>query len=145
MALKTYDLSKVIVTVAGIPLQGGADGDKIAVERTADTWTMTVGADGETTRSKQNNASGTITITLQYGADANSILRELFKLDDSTGFGTFPIAVRDTLGVSICSSRDAFISKPPGLTYGRDVGSVEWVIMCGHLTIEPGLQIPTAL
>ena len=145
MALKTYDLSKVIVTVNGLPIVGGADGDKIAIERATDDWTLTVGADGETTRSKQNNASGTITLTLQYGADANSVLSALQKLDDSTGFGTFAIVVNDTLGLSLCSSTDAFIMRPPALTYGRDVGQVEWSIMCGHLSISPGLQIPTAL
>lgn len=145
MALKTYDLSKVILTVAGLPIEGGADGDKISIERGTDSWTLTVGADGEKTRSKQNNDSGTITITLQYGADGNVILEGLRSLDDSTGFGTFPIVVNDTLGTSLCSSTDAFIMRPPTITYGRDVSTVEWQVMCGTLNIKAGVLISTSL
>lgn len=58
--MKTYDPSQVVATVGGRPLAGFAPGTFIEAERAEDAYSMTVGIDGEGTRSKSNNKSGTV-------------------------------------------------------------------------------------
>jgi hypothetical protein len=49
--MKTYDPSQVVATVGGRSLAGFAPGTFIEAERTEDAYSMTVGIDGEGTRS----------------------------------------------------------------------------------------------
>ena len=72
------------------------------------------------------------------GAAANAILAQLAKSDREQGRSVLPISVTDTRGASLCSAESAWIVKRPELTYGRDAGSVEWVLDCAQLSIEPG-------
>ncbi len=138
MAVRTYNLADVILTLGGIPIEGGSDGDKIAIAPTGDDWTMQVGTDGEVVRSFQNNLSGRVTVTLIYGAPSNAFLSDTAKGDRETGTGVLTLSVADTRGNSLMSAESAWIMKRPEVTYGRDAGSVEWALDCAQITIEPG-------
>lgn len=137
MSVINHDASAVIVTAGGTPLGGWADGDFITIEK-PERWTKQEGSDGEVARSKQNKPGGTITITLMSGTESNSVMEALQALDELTGAGVFPISVTDMNGSLVAFSADAWISKPPTGTRGRDNGSVEWAIDCGHLQLVQG-------
>lgn len=123
-----YDFRQVAVLVGGVPIEGFADGDSISVERTSDGYTMSVGLDGEGVRSKQNNDSATITLTLMAGAPANAILQGLYEVDELSGVGTFPLAITDLRGSFLCATDAAWVKKVPTRTFGRNNGTIEWVL-----------------
>lgn len=135
-----YDFRQVVVTVAGVPIEGFADGDSIAIERASDDYTMQVGSDGEGARSKQNNKSGSITLTLMRGADSNLYLQGLYLADEVSGAGAVPVVIADLRGSMVAGTTAGWIKKLPGGTFGRDNGTVEWVFDTTSLEIGHGLS-----
>lgn len=133
MALNTYNPKEVAIIVGGNIIDGFADGTFINVERDEDSYTLQVGSDGEATRSKNNNLSGTVTLTLRQGSPSNAILSALAQQDELNGSGIVPLLVKDNSGSSIHSAETAWIQKPSAAEYGRESGSREWVIRTDRL------------
>lgn len=63
--MKDYDAKQVVFTLGTHIVQGFAPDTKITVQRLNPMFTLTVGVDGETTRSKSNDKSTRITVRFQ--------------------------------------------------------------------------------
>lgn len=136
--LRTYDPKEVAVIINGQTLSGFADGTFVTVERDEDSWSLSIGTDGEGARAKSNNKSGTITVTLQQTSDSNKILSDLALADELTSTGTFPVLIKDASGYSIHSAEIAWIQKPATAEYAREAGNREWVIRTHELYTYSG-------
>jgi len=128
MAVRSYNPSEVSVIVAGRIIGGFADGTFVGVERNNDSWALSVGADGEGTRSKSTDRSGRFTITLNQSSESNEFLTELEAADDISGTGTFPVLVKDGSGTSIHEGETCWIVKPASAPYGKESDNREWII-----------------
>lgn len=130
-----YRLPDMVLTVNGIRIEGFGVTDAIMIARDEDSFTKTVGADGEVTKSSTNNDSGTITITLMQNAFANGALELALLLDELTGDITFPVVVADPLrtGWEIVGT-ECWIKKPPDIPFNKAVGELTWVLDVAHLT-----------
>ena len=133
MATKTYDPKQVSVIIGSQPMRGFAEGDFVSVERNEDSWTLLVGADGESTRSKNANRSGKVTITLLASSSSNDYLTQLALADDASGRGVFSIMIKDNFGTSIYTAATAWIVKQPARSFAKEAGSQEWVIETDEL------------
>lgn len=127
MAVKTYDPGQVTVTFAGRTLSGFADGTKVTVEMDEVMWTTQIGVDGEGTRTKSNNRSGTITVNLMQSSDDNKFLYTIAESDRMASEGALPLLVKDGSGDSIHMCETAWIEKIPAAEYGIEAGPREWV------------------
>lgn len=136
--VQTFDPKKTLVTVAGLPISGYADGEAITVEREGDAFTKTTGADGYTARVKSNNRSGSITLTLLQTSHSNTILSALALADEKTNAGVVPVSVKDLSGTSASYSGTAWIKKVPKQSYGKDISNREWVLDCADLEVMTG-------
>lgn len=133
MAVRTYNPKEVSVIVSGYIIGGFADGTFVNVERNNDSWTLSVGADGEGTRSKSSDRSGRITITLNQSSASNDVLSALELTDDATGTGTFAFLVKDNFGTSLFAADTAWIVKPAAAPYGKESDNREWIIETDNL------------
>lgn len=134
--LKTYSGDEVVLVVGNIPVSSGfADGTFVSVEFDEDAFTLTVGTDGEATRSKSNNRSATITITLMQTSDVNDLLSAQYLLDINSpgGAGLVPFLLKDTSGRSLFLAEQCWIQKAPAIEYGRESGTVEWTLRTSSL------------
>lgn len=138
MALKTYDAKKVICIINGVILSGFSDGDMVSVERNEDTFSLQVGTDGESTRSKSNNKSGRFTFSLMQTSASNAALTTIAKLDELGNAGAVAVMVKDTSGSSVYSASQAWLVKPPTAELGREAGAREWVFETGELEWAEG-------
>ena len=136
--LHTYDPKQVSVVVGGATLSGYADDTFVEVARDEDMWALNIGADGEGARSKSNNRSGTVTITLQQTSEGNRILSDLAVADELTNSGVFPCLVKDSSGASIHVAEQAWVQKMPDSAYARESGTREWVIRTDSLSTFVG-------
>jgi hypothetical protein len=127
MALKTYDFRKVAVLVSGVPITGFADGDAISVEF-PESWTKQIGAGGAHTRSRNNDQSAQMTLTLQQTSLSNAFLSGLAAADELTGAPILGVLIKDLRGNDLLAAAQAYCSQRPGLTFGKDSGTREWVI-----------------
>jgi len=138
VALKTYDAKAVCVIVGGQIMSGFSDGDMVSIERNEDTFTLQVGTDGESTRSKTNNKSGRFTISLMQTSAANALLTAIAKLDEVGNAGAVPVLVKDNSGSSVYAASQAWLVKPPVGEFGREAAAREWVFECGDLEWSEG-------
>jgi len=142
VAVRTYDPKAVSISANGIPIGGFADGTFVEIERSEDMFTKVVGADGETSRSKTNDRSGMITITLAQTSLSNDILSGLAYLDEVSNTGVFPVLVKDNEGNAIFFSEQAWIKKVAPASFSKGIENREWVIECADLDPFPGGTSP---
>ena len=133
--LRTYDASEVLIIIAGVTVEGFADGDFIVIEDDEDAYSMQVGTDGEAARSKSNNRGATITINTLQTSAANTLLSVLHNLDrnSSGGVGIGPFLCKDNSGNALHTAEKSWIQKRPTATYGREAQAREWVCRTNNL------------
>ncbi len=138
--LRVYDASEVSVVIGTIVAEGFDDGDFCVVEQDEDSYTLVVGTDGEAARSKTNNRSATITLTLLQTSAANTALGLLHVSDivSTGGIGIVPLVIRDSNGKAKYIAEKCWIQKPPTRTFGREAQGREWVLRTSSLVAVDG-------
>lgn len=134
----TYDPKQVALIVGGVPIGGYADGTFISAERTADTFTKVSGGDGVVSRSKTNDKSGTIAISLQKTSPSNDVLAGFALLDETSNSGIVPIVVQDFSGRTTIVSAFGWVKKLPKAEFSKEVTNTEWMLDCADLDIKHG-------
>lgn len=142
MALTTYDPKQVTVIIAGQIISGFAEDTFVEVVRNEDMFTLQVGADGDATRSRSNNKSGRLTVTLRQGSPSNEVLSALAAADEVAGGGVTSFAVRDNSGTSVHGALTAWIVKAADSTYARESGDRVWVLETDNLSTFIGKNNP---
>ena len=134
--VKTYDCKKIIINYGGAPLTGFNDGDFIAIKPSSDRWTKKVGADGEIARSRSNDESSEVTLTLTQTSPANSVLTAFMEADRLSGKSILPLTVVDTISGTTFFWPQAWIKKVPEVTRGKELKQQEWVFDTGQVVSE---------
>ena len=135
MTLRVYDPDQVIISVAGIPISGWADGEFCRVERESDAFSDVVGTDGEVTRSKTNDNRATVTIRLMQSSPINALLSALHNSDKNSpgGVGVGPFELFDASGGTTLVAEKCWIAKEPDSSWDRTATEREWMIRCARL------------
>jgi hypothetical protein len=137
MANRTYDVKDVTVVIDGVQVKGFMPDSKVTVSRANDNYSHMTDADGEdTTRSRNNDKSGTIVINLKQNSPSNILLNEKLQLDDSDNSGSFDIFVKVGSSGDEHSANDAYILKPADASYNNEVQGREWTIFCPKLKMK---------
>lgn len=144
MSVKTYDPSKIVMTLGTILVSGYADGEFVKAARDADTFTKFVGTDGEVSRTRNRNKTGTVTFTLAQTSLTNDALAALAETDELTGAGVVPVLIKDLNGTTLFAAGSAWIRKPPEVAYGKEIGHREWVIDTGPVEVFVGGSLASA-
>jgi hypothetical protein len=134
--MKTFDAKKVIIIYGGVPLTGFADGTFISVTGAADTFTKKVGADGEVARSRNNDDTSEVTLTLQQTSKSNSYLSLMRAADKASNAGALPLLINDLLGNTLFFWDAAWIKKAPDWERGKELGDQAWVFDTGQPVSE---------
>lgn len=144
MTVKQYDPSKVRVIFAGRALSGFADGTFITASRRNPTWTLMSGADGETARSKSNDRTGTVVLTLLQSSSSNDVLSAKALLDELSGTGVGPILIQDLFGTTLVQGETAFIEKPADIVLAKEIEAREWTLLVSEMNIFVGGSLVVA-
>ncbi len=128
MALKQFDPTKCITTVATIPVSGWADGDMITVSYTTNRISTHVGTGGESRQIKSKDLSGTITIRIADYSPLNQVFDNIVKVGLAV-----PISVVDKTTVAPPLKGDTFftaaadVQKVPDMVKGNEAKMNEWI------------------
>lgn len=132
MSLRTFDPKEVSVILGEYIIRGFSD-DMISVVRDNPAWEMVIGSDGESTRVKSNDRSGTITITLQQSSPSNDDLSTLALADELSNTGLRPFYMKDSLGTSIYTATTCFVEQIPEAAYGKTASDRVWILKTDNL------------
>ncbi len=138
MTVKNWDPARIRITFAGAPISGFADGAFVTARRRNPTWTMVSGADGETARSKSNDKTGEVVITLLQSSQSNDILSAQALLDELTGNGVSPLLIQDLNGTTLLQEETAFVQQPADVTLAKEIEAREWTLLCSRLNMTVG-------
>lgn len=138
MALTRYNPGEVSVSVGGFDISGFADGTFVTVARENPAFNLTVGADGDATRAKSNDNSGSITITLLSGSPSNDVLSQLAQADETSGAGLVVVMVKDNSGSTLALAETGWIERLPDTVFDREVTEREWVLRTDNLQLFVG-------
>lgn len=138
MATRTYDPAQVFATFAGIPINGFAEGTFISASRDEDTFTKHTGAGGDVARTRNRNKGGKVSFTLMASSPTNDLLSAQAAADELAGTGAGALLVKDGNGSTVLAAPNAWISKPPAVEFGKELGDREWTIDCDELDMVIG-------
>lgn len=128
-AVREYDAAAVFITVGGASISGFAEESKVLIARNVDAFTLKVGTDGEGARSKSNNRSGRMTITLMGTSPSNAVLSALALADELTpGGAVVPWGCKDLNGGSIHTAQAGWVVKKSDAEYNAEVGERVWIL-----------------
>ncbi|WP_079908272.1 phage protein [Paenibacillus sp. 32352] len=130
METKTYDAKDVSVIVDGVYLTGFGE-DMVEVAKAENNYEVKVGAQGDTTRSKINNKTGTIKVTLLQSSP------QVPYLDILANSGKLvPITVIYAgEPKEISSATEAFVQKPADRKYKSSGEDREYEFQCLDLSM----------
>lgn len=134
--VKTYDAKYVIVIFNGVPITGFADGTFISVAPSSDLYTKVVGADGNVSRSRSNDDTAEVTITLAQTSLSNDFLTTQMLLDKTLNAGKGSLQIKDLLGTSLHFFLSAWVKSKPNTEYAKDLTDRVWVFDTGQADIE---------
>lgn len=138
MAVRTFDPKEVVLVIGGVPIAGYADGTFISVERSSDTFEKISGADGIISRSKLNDFSGELTITLAQTSPSNDILTGFAQADEKSNSGVVPVLLKDIGGTTVIFAAKGWIRKPPVVEFGKSISNREWMLDLADLEFSVG-------
>jgi hypothetical protein len=136
---KDYDPKKLTINIGVAHIaQGFADGTFVTVSRNNQSWTVVNGASGEAARSKSNDRSGTIELTLLQTSITNTVLTQHQSNDELLNSGKFPFSLIDANGTTVLIAAEAWVQQPPSVEYGKELGDRVWTLESGDIDMVVG-------
>jgi hypothetical protein len=129
-----------VVVVFGPLIISGASDTIVSVQYNTSAFSLKVGAYGDSVRSRTNDHSATITVTLLQGSGSNNELSAIHFADRHMpgGTGIFPLMVKDNSGATLHSAATAWIRDPPASTFGTEAQDREWTFETNCLVSHIG-------
>lgn len=141
MGFQAYDPANVKLVVGTTLVEGFAEGSFCNLEFNEDLFSLQVGSDGESARSKKNNMSGRLTIRLMPGAAANIPLGIQLNADRALGAGIAPFKLTDLSTGTTFSAANSWIVKDPGHDFQTEAQAKEWVIESDNIVTVHGAAV----
>jgi hypothetical protein len=134
------DPSQVTIAFAGVQIVGFADGEFITIEQNANDFESVAGTDGRVATSRTNDRRATITIKLLQTSPSNDDLSTIRNagINGPNGRHVGAFTVRDRSGRAVYRAAEAWIQKPPSVSFDRTVTTREWTLECASLNRVDG-------
>lgn len=139
----TYQPDLVTVSWNGIIIQGFAPDTFVTATRNNDSWNLTVGSGGDSTRAKSGDKSGRVEVTLLASSITNAALSAAIALDEATGASVGPLGVKDLSGDDAVVAGRAWIVKPADQEKANTESNRVWIFETGELEIVNGGIVTT--
>jgi len=141
--LATFDPKSLIVIFGARPLTSFAEGTFLTISRNDDMFKEYIGSSGEQARSKSNNRSALVKLTLIQTSDDNDYLSSVAIMDEVTNNGILPLIIHDLLGTSGYFSKWAYAKRIADASYSKEIQGREWNIFCASMNMFDGGNVPT--
>lgn len=144
--MKELDPQAIIMTLAGINIDGVDSDTFVEYEYNEDAYKTHVGAKGEVTRVKVANESGLVTFTLGQASSCNDRLSALAITDRRNGTGIGALIITDLKGTTLIKAQNAWIQKAAKGEHGSEHKPRSWVVFCEKMQVFiGGSTVPNAL
>jgi len=132
----THSLQRLILTVGGRRIRGGAENDLVSVVYDENTYTKTYGSTGRVTRSTTNAKGGVITISLMQ-TDIEDIAFLDALANAPAPLDIAPIVIQDLNTGETIVAEQCWLQKTPDHNWNRDAGPREYAFDAANITKKP--------
>ncbi len=138
--VKTYDPAQIALVVGGFLVTGFEPGTFVTVVRSVSNYGWTVGPDGvEGIRTKLNDKSALMTITLRQTSPANFVLSNFANKDETEGNAVVPVSLADANSPDTeFVSAKGWIEKPADANYAETPQGRAWQIRLAEVPMVHG-------
>lgn len=136
--LQNYDPNQVFLSFDGNNIDGYEQGTFIEIDYRKDAFSLKIDISGSGTRSKTNDYSAEITLTLTQRSVSNQMLSTLSNADRATGGGFGVLQCRDNLGNDLFVCATAWIVKAAKVDYALESGTRVWKFQTDNLIQNQG-------
>lgn len=133
MAVRTYDPKSVTKIIAGQILEGYAEGTFVSTERNEDSANLSIGSQGEGTRTVTRNRSGRVTLTLQQTSPSNGVLDAQRIAMELSGAGIFSMLGKDGDSGDTWAGATSWVVKPATMEFSNETSNREWIVETDEL------------
>lgn len=138
-AIMHYVPNHVTCTLCGFyTVEGYVDGTFISITKDTKPYDVSMGMDGEVARVYRKHDKYTIHLTLAQSSVTNNVLTALYNIDSTTGFGRFPIFIKDGSGTTSFLGLTAWVSDIPEVSFSNSMEVRTWTIEATQATLIVG-------
>lgn len=134
--VKTYDPKDMIIIFRGAQISGFADGTFLNIVPGGQRYTKAVGADGEVARSKSNDNTHEVTLTLMATSQSNDTLSVALLADKLFNAGAGPLQIIDKNGTTLYFWDIAWVRQPPDIEGSKEISERAWTLDTGQVVQE---------
>jgi len=138
MPIGTKRAADMTVVWNGIPIVGFANGTYLEYGRNSDAYALTVGSAGDGARAATGDKSGFVRFVLLQTSPTNAALSAAAALDEASGDGVGPLAVKDLGGADVIAAATAWIKKLPDGEESNEITNRTWELETDNLEIFYG-------
>ena len=131
--VRNYDPKSVTKIIAGQILAGYAEGTFVSVERNEDSANLSIGSQGEGTRTVTRNRSGRVTLTLQQTSPSNGVLDAQRIAMELSGGGIFSMLGKDADSGDTWAGATSWVVKPATMEFSNETSNREWIVETDEL------------
>lgn len=143
--LGSYDSKRVDLSIGVNSVDGFGEGSKIVVSRANDMAVFTVGVDGDVVGNRENNETGTMTITLLAQSPWNTYLAEWAALTASSPERMWlPIVLRDPSTNVKLATAGALLTQPD-VNFANTAADREWTFFLLSVNVSTLGQLSNAI
>lgn len=136
---RTYDPAEHMFSFLGNLIASGyAKGTFIKVTRNSDSFTHEKGPAGDGVRSKTNDRSAIVELTLMAHSQANDVLAALAAADELNASAIGPLFIKELNGTMKVSGENAWIIRQPDIERGDAAGNTVWRFLVDDCQQNPG-------
>lgn len=118
-------------------LNGRIDGSYATVSRDNPNWTREFDAHGNSTRVRNNNTGGNISVTLSASSDTHRLLANAALADELSENVVGTLTLRDLSGSTEMVFNGAYLEGPPAtIAFGTTRGEHTWIFQFGSSVIR---------
>lgn len=130
--IATYNPLMVKAALGSHMVTGYAEDTFITIEEISGGVTSKAGCDGEIVRSVDPNTRFSVKLTLLMSSPTHKFLLDRYRRDKQDGSGHFPILIRDLTGAEKFVAANAWVTKTPTNTKGKEGQNKEWTLETGQ-------------
>lgn len=128
-AFANYSADRVVITFAGLRIQGYGDGTFVRIRPMSPGFGSKVGSDSLVSRYRNNDPRHEVEITLEQTSSSNDVLAAIHAADLAApnGAGVSVMSIEDLEGRFAATAETAWIAKMPDAEFGRETGQRTWL------------------
>ncbi len=138
MTVRYFDPKDFEIIFQGVVVGDFAQ-DFVEAKFTRPLYRLVRGVDGDTTRVRTGNRSGTIKVSLLQSSPSNNTFSNFVLVDELSGFTNLgPLLCRDKVGGTLMLATACFIENIPPISFGITAKVRTWTFVCDNLIMYLG-------